>query len=263
MTPTGVGPTLRVIVALGARSVRQTFRRPQFLAPILLFPTLFLAINTGGAGAAVDLPEFPDVNGFLDFQLAASTLQATLLAAVTGGTAMALDFELGFADRLFAAPIPRTAMVVGRLAGTAAMGVVAALWFLLLGLVFGATVEGGVVGALLVLLLAGLTAGAFGGLAAALALKSGKASVVQSTFPITFVVLFLSSAFFPRELMLEPAGTAADWNPMSLIVGGMREPVISGVSLESLLEGLAGVAIVAAVGFGLSALALRSRLRTA
>ena len=37
--------------ALGMRSIRQTFRRPQLVAPILIFPTLLLAIQTGGAGA--------------------------------------------------------------------------------------------------------------------------------------------------------------------------------------------------------------------
>ena len=37
--------------ALGARSIRQTFRRPQLMAPIVVFPTLLLAIQTGGAGA--------------------------------------------------------------------------------------------------------------------------------------------------------------------------------------------------------------------
>ena len=60
----------RVVAALGRRSVMQAFRRPQFLAPIIVFPSLFLAVNTGGAGRAVDLPSFPPVHGFLDFQLA-------------------------------------------------------------------------------------------------------------------------------------------------------------------------------------------------
>ena len=67
---------LRVIVALGRRSVRQTFRRPQLFAPILVFPTLLLAIQTGGAGSAVDLEGFPQVNGFLDFMLAGAMVQS-------------------------------------------------------------------------------------------------------------------------------------------------------------------------------------------
>lgn len=254
---------LRVIAALARRSVDQTFRRPQFLAPILLFPTLLLAINTGGAGRAVDLPAFPEVGGFLDFQLAASTLQATLLAAVTGGVAIALDFELGFADRLLAAPISRWAVLAGRLAGTALMGGVAAAWFLVVGLIFGAEVVGGPAGALVVICLGTLSAAAFGGLGAALAVGSGKASVVQGTFPVAFVILFLSSAFFPQELMLEPASTAAAYNPLSLIVEGLREPVLYGLSPEPLLEALGGIAIVGALGIAATSLALRSRLRAA
>jgi ABC-2 type transport system permease protein len=254
---------LRVVGALARRSIVQTFRRPQFLAPILLFPTLLLAINTGGASSAVDLPTFPEVNGFLDFQLAASTLQAVMLAAVSGGVALALDFELGFTDRLLAAPIPRTAMIVGRLAATGLMGVLASAWFLGLGLIFGAEVEGGLLGALLVLALGGLTAMAFGGLAAAVAVKSGRASTIQGSFPLVFVILFVSSAFFPQELMLEPASSLALYNPLSLIVEGLREPILYGISADAILAGLAGIAVVGAVGAIATALALRSRLRAA
>jgi len=251
----------RVVGALGRRSVVQAFRRPQFLAPILLFPSLFLAVNTGGAGGAVNLPEFPRVNGFLDFQLAGAIMQSTLLTGVSGGIALALDIEQGFTDRLFASPIPRSAVVLGRLAATAVMGVLSAAWFIGVGLVFGATIEGGVAGALVIFLIATLSATAFGSLGAALALRSGKASVVQGIFPLVFVILFLSSAFFPRELLLEPAATVADFNPMSYISEGMRDGVVSDVSAGEVLQGLAGVAVVAAVGFAASAAALRSRLR--
>lgn len=263
MTRTRLAAGARVVGALARRSVVQTFRRPQFLAPILLFPTLLLAINTGGAGRAVDLPAFPEVNGFLDFQLAASTLQAGMLAAVSGGVALALDFELGFTDRLLTAPIPRAAIVAGRLAGTTVMGVVAGAWFLAIGLAFGAEVEGGVAGVLVVLALSGLTAAAFGGLAAAIAIRSGRASTIQGSFPIVFVILFISSAFFPQELMQEPASTAALFNPLSLIAESLREPVLYGLSAEALLEGLAGIAIVGVAGLLATALALRARLRAA
>ena len=40
---------LRVIGALGMRSIKQTFRRPQLMAPIVVFPSLLLAIQVGGA----------------------------------------------------------------------------------------------------------------------------------------------------------------------------------------------------------------------
>jgi ABC-2 type transport system permease protein len=252
---------VRVAQALARRALKQTFRRPQFLAPIVIFPSLFLAANTGGAGRATQLPGFPKVHGFLDFQLPAAMLQSTLLVGVSAGIAIALDIEVGFIDRLLAAPIRRAAFVLGRLAAASVLGVLAGVWFLSVGLIFGAHIKGGVLGALIILVLLGLAATAFGGLGAALAIKAGRASVVQGVFPIVFVILFLSSAFFPRALMKEPASTIAAWNPLSLIANGVRHQVIVGVSLHSVGTALAGIGIVAAVGWGLTGLALRSRVR--
>lgn len=252
---------LRVVAALGARSVRQTFRRPQLMAPIIVFPSLLLAIQVGGAGRAVDLPEFPPVHGFLDFMLAGAMIQATLLAGNSGGIALAVDIEMRFTDRLFVAPISRFAMVLSRLAGTFVLGAATAVWFLAIGLIFGARIEGGLVGALLIIVLVALSAVAFGGIAAAIALRTGKASIVQGLFPLLFVILFLSSAFFPANLMLEPAATAAEYNPLSFIVEGVREIVIASVSAEAIGEALAAIALIGALSIGLAALALRRRLR--
>ena len=253
---------LRVIASLGARSVKQTFRRPQLLSPIIVFPTLLLAVQVGGAGRAVDLPAFPQVHGFLDFMLAGAMMQAVLLAANSGGIALAVDIEMGFTDRLLAAPVPRFAIVLGRLAGTAALGAFAAVWFIAIGLIFGAHIEQGVPGALLVIALVTAAAVAFGGLGAAIALRTGKASVVQGLFPLVFVILFLSSAFFPANLILEPAKAVATVNPVSLIVEGVRDPVISSLTVSALAQALAALAGVAAFSMWLSSRALRYRLRT-
>jgi ABC-2 type transport system permease protein len=251
----------RVVGALGMRSIKQTFRRPQLMAPILIFPTLLLAVQVGGAGRAVDLPLFPDVNGFLDFMLAGAMIQSCLLAGNSGGIAFAVDIEMGFTDRLLAAPISRFAMVLGRLAGTAAMGALTAVWFIAIGLIFGAEIEAGWPGVLLAIALVTLTATAVGSIAAAIALRAGTASVVQGLFPLVFVILFLSTAFFPEALLLEPAQTIAGWNPFSFIVNAIRDPVAFGISGTDLLEGIVAIAGIMALGLGLSALALRYRLR--
>ena len=251
----------RVIAALGARSVKQTFRRPQLMAPIIVFPSLLLAIQVGGAGRGVDLPGFPHVNGFLDFMLAGAMIQSTLLAGNSGGIALAVDIEMGFTDRLLAAPISRFAIVLGRLAGSAALGAFAAVWFIVIGLIFGARIEEGVPGVLVMVLFVTLSAVAFGGLGAAVGLRSGRASVVQGLFPLVFVILFLSSAFFPANLMLEPAATIADYNPLSFIVEGIRDPVISSLSIEAFAKASGSIALIGAVSIWLSAIALRRRLR--
>lgn len=252
----------RVVAALGKRSIRQTFRRPQLIAPIIVFPSLLLAVQTGGVGSALDLPGFPEVNGFLDFILAGAMIQSCLLAGNSGGIALAVDIEMGFTDRLLAAPISRFAIVLGRLAGTAALGALSAVYYVAVGLIFGAQIEEGVIGVVLIIAFVTLSAIAFGGVGAAIALRSGSASVVQGLFPLVFVVLFLSSAFFPPDLMSEPASSIAGLNPVSFIVDGVRDPVVSAITGADAAKAFASIAGIAALSMGASALALRHRLRT-
>jgi ABC-type multidrug transport system permease subunit len=251
----------RVVKALGLRAIRQTFRRPQLIAPIIVFPTLLLAIQTGGAGGAVELPGFPQVQSFLQFMLAGAMMQSLMLAGNSGGIALAVDIEMGFTDRLFAAPIPRFAIVLGRLAGTAALGLFAALWFLAIGLIFGAEIESGVPGALLAIFLVTAAAMAVGGIGAAIALRTGSASVVQGLFPLVLVVLFVSSAFFPVDLMIEPAKTIAEYNPLSFVVEGIREPIIAEIDAADTLYAVLAILGIVLLGLALSARALRHRLR--
>ena len=257
----GFRANLRVVGQLGRRSIRQTFRRPQLAAPLVVFPTILLAIQTAGAGRAVDLPQFPEVNGFLDFMLAGAMMQACMLAGNTGAIALALDIEMGFDDRLLAAPVSRYSLLLGRLMGTAVMGLLIAAWFIVIGLVFGVQFQSGILGVAWIFGCVATTAVAFGAIAASIALRTGKASVVQGLFPLIFVVLFLSTAFFPDNLMLQPTASIAKYNPLSFVVDGMREPIISGFSGSHTLRALASMAGLLLIGFTLSTFALKSRLK--
>jgi ABC-2 type transport system permease protein len=261
MTAATLATNGRVTLSLARRGLRQALRRPQFLAPLVVFPSLMLAANTGGAGRATELQGFPQVNGFLDFELAGAMMQSAMLAGVSGGIALALDFEIGFIDRLFAAPISRYSIIAGRVVATSVLGAMTGIWFLAGGLIFGAQIEAGVPGAIVILALICLAAASFALLASALAIGASKASVVQGIFPIVFVILFLSSAFFPQTLLLEPAQTIARLNPLSLIADGIRGPIIGPLEIADVAKALAGIAIVTAIGLVLTAYTLRKRAR--
>lgn len=253
----------RASLALARRALRNALRRPQFLAPLLIFPTMFLAVNVGGLQSTTELPGFEEVRGFLDFQLAAAITQSTLLGGVTAGIATALEIEGGFFDRLATAPIPRAAIVVGRLLATSVLAIFQVLWFLVIGLIFGAEIVGGVAGALLVILIGVISSIGFGAIGMVLAFRARNASTVQGIFPIVFVILFLSSAFFPRDLLQAPADWLADVNPLSYIAEGMRDPIISGISIGPVAGGLAaGIGLALAFG-ALAIVTMRGRLRDA
>lgn len=250
---------LRIIWAIASRQITRIVRRPQSLTPIFLVPTMFLVVTSGGAARAVDLPGFPHVESFFQFALAGAIVQSTMLGGLMTGITLAIDVDNGFFDRMIVAPIPRSALVVGRVLGSAAIAVFQAALYLLLGILFGASIKGGIPAVLLILVLASICSASLGGLAVALSLRA-QAQWVQGMFPVVFVIIFLSSAFFPRALLTGPAQTIATYNPISYLAEGIRGPIISGVSgsveLKAFAVGIGLVLFTTAV----SVLALRLRL---
>jgi ABC-2 type transport system permease protein len=253
---------IRVSVALARRALRNALRRPQFLAPLVIFPTLFLAVNVGGLTRTTQLPGFPEVDGFLDFQLPAAITQSLLLGGVSAGIAVALEIEGGFFDRLVAAPIPRTAIVVGRLLAAGVIAIAQVAWFLVIGLLFGASIKAGPPGVLAVVAIAVVAGTGFGAIGVMLALRARNASTVQGIFPLVFVVLFISTAFFPENLLSSPADVVAAYNPLSYVADGIREPIAYGGDLGPVLEGLAAAAGMAAVAIAACVASLRGRLES-
>ncbi|MGK2877258.1 MAG: ABC transporter permease [Solirubrobacterales bacterium] len=249
----------RIVWAIGSRQITRVVRKPQMLTPIFLVPTMFLVVTSGGAARAIDLPGFPQVDSFFQFALAGAIIQSTMLGGLMTGIALSVDVDNGFFDRMIVAPIPRSALVIGRVLGTAVIALFQAILYLALGVAFGAPIEGGVLGVLIILTLAALSSASLGGLSVALSLRA-QAQWVQGMFPLIFVIIFLSSAFFPRELLTGPAGTVAAYNPISYLAEGIRGPIIDGnsgsVELKAFAVGI-GMAVFTSL---IAVLALRVRL---
>lgn len=247
---------------LARRSLMSIRREPLAWFPSLFFPLLLMAIFTGSFGQAPGrIPGFPPIRGFLDFAVAGSVLQAALLIGTVAGTALARDIEGGFFDRLVLSPVSRASILLGHLAGAVVLAVALGALFIGVAVVFGARVDGGVTGVLLVLLISAVMAMGMGGLGLYLALRTGSSEAVQGAFPLFFVFLFFSSAYFPRETMSGWFRDVADVNPVSHLVEGMRSEIVDGALTGSAALGLAVGAGLAVVTLGASGLALRRRLR--
>ena len=74
------------------------------------------------------------------------------------------------------------------------------------------------------------------------------------------MLLFFSSAFFPRETMTGWFKAVADVNPISYLVEAMRDLVIEGIEPRPTLIGLGVVLGLAAAAVAASYLAFRRRL---
>ena len=251
----------RVVGALGRRALSVQFRTARLLMPTFVLPLMLLAVIASGTSAARGLPQFPDVTSYLAFMVPGTIVQGALLAGLTTGTALAGDIEFGFFDRLLAAPVRRTSIVLGRLGGTVGLAVLQSTFFLLVGLAFGARYAGGPDAALIAVGLAALTAVGIGGIAAAIALRTGSVSLMQSIFPFVFVLLFTAPAFFPRELLTPALRDLSAFNPLTYIVEAIRGLLTANPELGDPWIGLAAAGGLAVATTALATLALKERLR--
>jgi ABC-2 type transport system permease protein len=249
------GLWLSQTMAMSKRSIIAIVRQPALVIPSLIFPLFFAALGTSSFGRAVRLPNFPEVDNFLDFAVAGTVIQGVLFGSVTGGAALATDIENRFFDRLLATPTSRVSILVGRLAGAALFGAFQALFFVLVLLPFGLSIAAGVAGVIVIAISGGLTGMAIGGFTAAIALKTGSSEAVQGSFPLLFIALFFSSAFFPRETMQGAYKVIANINPVSHLVEGIRGLVIDGFTARYVA---AALLVPVAIGVFSIALAMRT-----
>jgi ABC-2 type transport system permease protein len=265
LSDAGFGVTLRQTLALARRSVLSTLRQPPLYLPSLFFPLLIAAVNSAALTRATDLPGWPvgpdgEPVSFLTFVLAASIVQAVMLGAIVGGADVALDIEDGFFERLLASPVSRLSILVGRLAGAAVLGAAQAVIFVVLFRLVGVEVQGGLAGIAVIVLSALLLAVAVGALAAAIGLRTGLQEAVNSSFPLIFILLFISSAFFPTGLMKGWYQVVAEHNPLTWIINGMRYQVITGFDLGEAVQSVLVAGALAVVGIVLAVTQLRRRL---
>ncbi|HZH24307.1 MAG TPA: ABC transporter permease [Solirubrobacteraceae bacterium] len=252
----------RVVLALGRRSLSVQFRRAQLLMPTFVLPLMLLAVIASGTSAAQDLREFPDVASYLAFMVPGTIIQGALLAGLTSGAALAGDIEFGFFDRLLAAPVRRTSLVIGRQAGTLGLSVLQTVLFLVIAVLFGADFPGGVGAALATIVLAAITAVGIGGIAAAIALRTGSLALMQSIFPFVFVLLFTAPAFFPRELLTPALRDVSVYNPLTYVVEAVRGLLAADSALGDPWVGLAAAVGLALATTALATFALAQRLRS-
>ncbi len=239
-------------------------RQPQAWAPTLFFPLLLAAVYAAQFSKAVNLPEFPypDVT-FLDFILPACVIQGVLFGSTNSATDLAGDIENSFMDRLLSSPVSRPSILIARLSSAFIYGLVQASILIIIFFAFGAELSGGASSALALVFLTSFLSMGVGSFLIAIALRTGSQEVVNSLFPIIFVFIFISSAFFPVELMDGWYGQIAEWNPLTWIIDWTRVITIEGFSWDAFLRASGVIFLISLAGIGISINQLKRRLAVA
>jgi len=243
---------------LARRAVREVWRIPAATIPALFIPVFFLVVNLGQVNKIFP-PSTPFLHGqhYVAFQIPVSLVFA--VSSATSGLAMVTDIDIGYLDKLLAAPIRRTAIVWGRLAADLARGIAASALILAVGYAFGARVKSGVIGVLLLIALTALWGVAYAGFAIAIALSTKNVQTTNASFIIFFPLLFLTPNFVPLELLAGPLKAIARFNPVTYVITGLRDLVLQ----PHIRWGSLGACAltIAVTGIVLTALSLRALSR--
>jgi ABC-2 type transport system permease protein len=228
---------------LGGRAIREAGRTPDSLLPTLFIPLFFLIVNVGQAARIFpsDGTDFLNGQTYAAFQLPASLL----LAASFGSAALYLveEIEGGYFDKLRSTPIPRMAIILGRLYAefVKMLGLTAVM--LVIGMLFGVRIESGPVGFALLMVMTALWAVVFSGIMQLVALKTRSAAATQGASMIFFPLLFLTPNFVPRELLTRPMEIAATLNPVTYVMEAARSLIIEGWDGAALAKGFVVLAV--------------------
>jgi ABC-2 type transport system permease protein len=232
---------------LGQRALREAWRTPDALLPTLFIPLFFLVVNVGQAARIFPAAstEFLHGQGYGAFQLPVSLL----LGASFGTAALFLveDIEGGYFDKLRAAPVSRTAIVMGRLIAELAKGLLIATALVLLAMVFGITIASGPLGFVILVGLTALWSAVFVGFMQLVALKTRSPAATNSAGLVFFPLLFLTPNFVPRELLTDPMEVAATLNPVTYVMEALRSLILEDLVWSDIWPGFAVVAVLGAV----------------
>ena len=230
---------------LGQRALREAWRTPDALFPTVFIPLFFLVVNVGQVAKIFpsSSTEFLHGQGYGAFQMPNSLL----LAASFGTAALFLveDIEGGYFDKLRAAPVSRTAIVLGRLIAEGVKGVAIATALVVLGMVFGISVESGPLGFVLLIGLTALWSVVFVGFMQLVALMTRSAAATNSAGLVFFPLLFLTPNFVPRDLLTRPMEIASTLNPVTYVMEALRSLLLEDLEWGTILPGFA---VVAALG---------------
>ncbi|MEM2103034.1 MAG: ABC transporter permease [Candidatus Bathyarchaeia archaeon] len=199
---------------IAENDLRQSFKSVRHVVWSLLFPIFMLftfSFRYGSSG--------PDVN-FLNFLIPGIVGMTAMFGAITETMSIVWDKSLGVFDRILAAPVSSTAIVVGKTIAGAVMGVISALVLLAIGSVlFGVSFSNiGVV--IILIILASFSFTGIGTIVSGLASEPREAMMLSNL--LRFPMMFLGGVFFPIEAMPSPLPFVARALPLTYATEALR-----------------------------------------
>lgn len=208
-------------VGVARRQLRRVLKNPPLLLPALFFPLLLFAAFAGGLSTLALSPEF-DYPDYTTFQFVYILFQASAVAGMQTGLAIAEDFDSGFARRMMLATHSRWPLVGGYVLSALVRGALITAILFPVGLLAGMDVTGSAleVAAVLALVLIFDLIVTLWSAGFAFRMRSLKAGPLFQ-IPV-LMIMFLVPVYTTRELLANWLETAASYNPVTAILEAAR-----------------------------------------
>lgn len=245
---------LRTVGALMRRALNEVLRVPAAGIPGILAPTIFALGLTAVFGSLTDLQGF-GTDQYLDFFIAISFMQAAAFSGAATGVNLARDIEEGWFDRMLVAPVGRGALLAGTIASASVRVMIPLAVLMTVGLATGLVSWPGLDGLLVAVAIASGFAAVVASFATTIALRlktQAAAPLMQSG---AFLASLLTTSYAPYHLLTGWLQDVARVNPATLVVEGIRQGFVGGVTWHDTWPALLALA---GMGTLLYLLALRS-----
>jgi len=204
-------------IYIAENDLRQSFKSVRHVVWSLLFPIFMMltfSFRSGSTGSDVNLL-IPGIVGM-----------TAMFGSINETMSIVWDKSLGVFDRILAAPVSSTSIIVGKTIAGAAMGVLSALVLLVIGSLLYNVSFANIGFVLLIIVLASFSFTGIGTIISGLASEPREAMMLSNL--LRFPMMFLGGVFFDINLMPSPLPLVARALPLTYATEGLKAAAVSG-----------------------------------
>lgn len=201
-------------VYIAENDMRQSFKSVRHVVWSLLFPIFMMftfSFRYGATGIDVQ---------FINFLIPGIVGMTAMFGSINETMSIVWDRSLGVFDRILAAPVSSTSIIVGKTMSGAVMGVLSAVVLLVIGEAAFGIVFANIPAVILVVLLASFSFTGLGTIISGLASEPREAMMLSNL--LRFPMMFLGGVFFSVDAMPNPLPYVARALPLTYATEALR-----------------------------------------
>ena len=232
--------------ALILRSIQPCLHMPALIVGPLFMSAFFLIIYDGQLSAAA--AQFVPGGSYVSFLVPLVLLTTAFSGGAIAGQLILRDLDSGYYATMALTPSRRGLLAAApTVAGVLAIAA-QSITLVLLGVLLGLNQPHGIAGTAVVVAFTVVAGAGFLLLALGAALIGRNMAAVNAVTWIFFPLSFMTTTFMPRDQLNGWMAVAADLNPLTYLLEGMRNALNPGWELAVLLRGVTAAAGILALG---------------